>query len=49
MGGVGSFAAEAIARSAIGTLTLVDHDEVCVTNVNRQLHAFTDTVGQKKV
>jgi tRNA A37 threonylcarbamoyladenosine dehydratase len=49
VGGVGSFAAEAIARSAIGTLTLVDHDEVCVTNVNRQLHAFTDTVGHKKV
>ncbi len=48
-GGVGSFAAEAIARSAIGKVTIVDHDEVCVTNVNRQLHAFTDTVGKKKV
>jgi tRNA A37 threonylcarbamoyladenosine dehydratase len=49
VGGVGSFAAEALARSAIGKITLVDHDEVCVTNVNRQIHAFTDTVGQKKV
>ncbi len=48
-GGVGSFAAEALARSAVGKITLVDHDEVCVTNVNRQLHAFTDTVGKKKV
>lgn len=49
VGGVGSFAAEGIARAAVGKLTLIDHDEVCVTNVNRQLHAFTDTVGQKKV
>lgn len=48
LGGVGSFAAEAIARAAVGTLTLVDHDEICVTNVNRQIHAFSDTVGQKK-
>jgi tRNA A37 threonylcarbamoyladenosine dehydratase len=48
-GGVGGFAAEAIARAAVGHVTLVDHDEVCVTNVNRQIHAFTDTVGQKKV
>jgi tRNA A37 threonylcarbamoyladenosine dehydratase len=49
VGGVGSFAAEALGRAAVGKITLVDHDEVCVTNVNRQLHAFTDTVGQKKV
>jgi tRNA A37 threonylcarbamoyladenosine dehydratase len=49
VGGVGSFAAEGIARSAVGKITLIDHDEVCVTNVNRQLHAFTDTVGEKKV
>lgn len=48
-GGVGGFAAEAIARAAIGKVTVVDHDEVCVTNVNRQIHAFTDTVGKKKV
>lgn len=49
VGGVGSFAAEGVARAAVGKITLIDHDEVCVTNVNRQLHAFTDTVGQKKV
>jgi tRNA threonylcarbamoyladenosine dehydratase len=47
-GGVGGFAAEAIARAAVGKVTIVDHDEVCVTNVNRQIHAFTDTVGKKK-
>ncbi len=47
-GGVGGFAAEAIARAAVGNITIVDHDEVCVTNVNRQIHAFTDTVGKKK-
>lgn len=49
LGGVGSYAAEALARAAVGKLTLVDHDEVCATNVNRQIHAFSDTVGQKKV
>ena len=49
LGGVGSHAAEALARSAVGKITLIDHDEVCVTNVNRQLHALTDTVGKKKV
>ncbi|MEN9529081.1 MAG: hypothetical protein RI932_954, partial [Pseudomonadota bacterium] len=49
VGGVGSFAAEGMARAAVGKITLIDHDEVCVTNVNRQLHAFTDTVGEKKV
>jgi tRNA threonylcarbamoyladenosine dehydratase len=49
IGGVGSFAAEALARSAVGKITLVDHDEVCATNVNRQIHALSDTVGQKKV
>lgn len=49
VGGVGSFVAEGIARAAVSKITLIDHDEVCVTNVNRQLHAFTDTVGQKKV
>lgn len=49
VGGVGSYAAEALARAAVGKLTFVDHDEVCATNVNRQIHAFTDTVGKKKV
>ncbi len=49
MGGVGSFAAESLARSAVGKLVLVDFDEVCITNVNRQLHALKGTVGRQKV
>ncbi|HCP47988.1 MAG TPA: tRNA threonylcarbamoyladenosine dehydratase [Deltaproteobacteria bacterium] len=49
VGGVGSFALEALARSGVGHLTLVDFDDVCVTNINRQLHALKDTVGQPKV
>lgn len=49
LGGVGSYAAEMLARSGVGRLTLVDFDEVCVTNVNRQLHALTGTVGRRKV
>ena len=49
IGGVGAWAAEALARSGIGALTLVDLDEVCVTNINRQLHALTGTVGRAKV
>ena len=48
LGGVGSYAVEALARSAIGNLTIVDFDDVCVTNVNRQLQAFPGTVGQSK-
>jgi tRNA A37 threonylcarbamoyladenosine dehydratase len=48
LGGVGSHAVEALARSAVGQLTLVDFDDVCVTNVNRQLQAFPNTVGQSK-
>jgi len=47
--GVGTWAAEALARSAVGALTLVDLDEVCVSNINRQLHALTETVGRAKV
>jgi tRNA A37 threonylcarbamoyladenosine dehydratase len=49
IGGVGSWAVEALARSGIGALTLVDLDEVCVSNVNRQLHALDLTLGQAKV
>ncbi len=49
IGGVGSWAVEALARSGIGTLTLIDHDEVSLGNVNRQLHALSDTVGEKKI
>jgi tRNA A37 threonylcarbamoyladenosine dehydratase len=48
LGGVGSYAAEALARSALGTLTLVDMDTVCISNVNRQLVASLKTVGRKK-
>ena len=49
IGGVGAWCAEALARSGIGELTLIDLDEVCVTNVNRQIHALSSTVGQPKV
>eukprot|EP00873_Tetraselmis_striata_P046610 jgi/Tetstr1/466874/TSEL_011330.t1 len=48
IGGVGSWAAEALARSGVGHITLVDLDEVCVSNVNRQVHALDSTVGQLK-
>jgi tRNA threonylcarbamoyladenosine dehydratase len=46
---VGSFAAEALARSAVGKLALIDFDEICITNVNRQLHALKGNVGRNKV
>src|SRR5205807_9448124 len=49
IGGVGSWAVEALARSGIGELTLVDLDEVCVSNVNRQLHALDGELGKPKV
>jgi len=49
VGGVGSWAAEALARSGIGRLTLIDLDDVCVSNVNRQLHALDGTIGRPKV
>ena len=49
IGGVGTWCAEALARSGIGSITLVDLDEICVTNMNRQLHTLTDTIGQSKV
>ncbi len=48
IGGVGSWAVEALARSGVGALTLIDLDEVCVTNINRQLHALDSTVGRAK-
>lgn len=48
IGGVGSWAAEALARTGIGAITLIDMDDVCVTNTNRQIHALRDTVGQSK-
>ncbi|BCS52405.1 ThiF family adenylyltransferase [Geobacter sp. SVR] len=49
VGGVGSYAAEALGRAGVGHITLVDFDDVCLTNINRQLHALTSTVGQPKV
>nr|NNM90024.1 tRNA threonylcarbamoyladenosine dehydratase [Bacilli bacterium] len=49
VGGVGSFAVEALARSGIGRLILIDKDVVDITNINRQLPALTSTVGQSKV
>ena len=49
VGGVGSFTAEALARSGVGHLELVDFDKVCVTNNNRQLHCMKGTVGRRKV
>ncbi|SON49477.1 tRNA cyclic N6-threonylcarbamoyladenosine(37) synthase TcdA [Vibrio tapetis] len=49
IGGVGSWAVEALARTGVGELTLIDMDDVCVTNINRQIHAMSGTVGQSKI
>lgn len=49
IGGVGSWAVEALARSGIGRMTLIDADEVCVSNTNRQLHALDGYYGRPKV
>ncbi|HLD65501.1 MAG TPA: tRNA cyclic N6-threonylcarbamoyladenosine(37) synthase TcdA [Pseudomonas sp.] len=49
IGGVGSWVAEALARSGVGELSLFDLDEICVTNTNRQLHALQGTIGKSKV
>ncbi len=49
LGGVGSWVVEALARSGVGALTLVDLDEICVSNTNRQLHTLSDTIGRSKV
>lgn len=48
VGGVGSWAAEALVRSGVGAVTLVDFDVVCATNVNRQVHALDGVIGQPK-
>lgn len=48
IGGVGSWTVEALARSGIGHLTLIDLDEICVTNINRQLHAMDGQIGKQK-
>lgn len=49
IGGVGSWAAEALARSGVGRITLIDFDQVAESNINRQIHADTNTVGMAKV
>lgn len=49
IGGVGSFTVEALARSGVGTLVLIDDDTVCLTNLNRQIHATYDTISKSKV
>ncbi len=49
IGGVGSWAAEALARSAIGEITLIDHDDIAASNINRQIHSLSDTIEQSKV
>ncbi|MDF7681630.1 tRNA cyclic N6-threonylcarbamoyladenosine(37) synthase TcdA [Enterobacteriaceae bacterium ESL0689] len=48
IGGVGSWAAEALARTGIGAITLIDMDDVCITNTNRQIHALSGNIGQVK-
>jgi len=48
LGGVGSYAAEALCRAGVGRLVIVDFDDICLTNVNRQLHALDGTVGKAK-
>ena len=48
IGGVGSWAVEALARTGIGKITMIDMDDICVTNINRQIHAMTGTVAQLK-
>ena len=49
IGGVGSWAAEALARSGVGRLTLIDMDHVAESNINRQVHALSSTVGMAKI
>lgn len=48
IGGVGTWAAEALARSGVGAITLVDMDDICTTNTNRQIHALASTIGRPK-
>ena len=48
LGGVGSYVVEGLARSGVGSLILVDNDQVSETNINRQLYALTSTIGQPK-
>ena len=48
LGGVGSWAVESLARTGIGKLTLIDYDDISASNINRQMHALSDTLGLKK-
>lgn len=48
IGGVGSWSAEALARSGIGKISMIDLDEICITNINRQLHAMDGEIGKQK-
>ncbi|QSX39160.1 tRNA cyclic N6-threonylcarbamoyladenosine(37) synthase TcdA [Shewanella sedimentimangrovi] len=49
IGGVGTWVAESLARSGIGNISLIDLDDICVTNTNRQIHALAGAIGQSKV
>lgn len=49
IGGVGGYVVEALVRSGIGTIDLIDNDEICETNINRQIYATTTTIGKSKV
>jgi len=49
IGGVGSYAVEVLVRAGVGSLTLIDFDEICATNMNRQIYALESTVGRSKV
>jgi len=49
IGGVGSWAAESLARSGVGEITLIDHDDIAISNINRQIHSLSATLEQSKV
>ena len=49
VGGVGGYAVEALARSGVGTIDIIDHDDISITNINRQIIATHSTVGRNKV
>lgn len=49
IGGVGSWAVEALARSGVGKITLIDHDDIALSNINRQIHTLNSTIDQSKV
>jgi len=49
IGGVGSWAAESLARSGVGEITLIDHDDIAASNINRQIHSLGNTLEQSKV